>query len=203
MKTVDSLIGMQAERYADVSYFPPVQAAKMDAYHAVAALEYSKSYGGYEDLLDGMPRYFQKPHSRVALEYLQEKGVTRMALGVFASARLVTGEHLVTLPWVMSREYVEQSTWVQHSAVAYEWVENLESLKVENSESIEGYGYVFSMDDARTVFVVDAERTPRIFDQPVVKRELQRTLKKLPNLEVAYGGTVVTAKTASGSRRFV
>ncbi|MDB5160311.1 MAG: hypothetical protein JWO99_574 [Candidatus Saccharibacteria bacterium] len=194
MNIVESMIAKQVERYADVSYFPSVRLPAMDSYVVDAAFEHALIDRRVDELHDRIDADRSRNMAiEVCGDYLEEEGVRGIALGVFASASLSTGEHVLILPWVMSRELARKPMELQHAPVASEVLSELANLNMVTSGRPEGAGYVLDIPDKKTLFVLDSARDKRLLFSPLVRRGLQAALRILPNLEVAYGGEIITA----------
>ena len=194
MTTVESIIAEQVERYADTSYFLPVQSTPVWSYVVDAALEHALSNNRSKELHERIRA--DQEHNRaveISKEYLQEEGVKAMALGIFVSAQMTTGRHVLTLPWVMSRELAADRDTIRHAAIATEVISAIAGLELGPLRQTEGYGYVLNIHDKRTVFVLDSFRDRRILANSAVKKGLQDILKVLPNVEVTYGGKIIRA----------
>ena len=195
MTTVESIIAEQSERYADTSYFLPVQSTPMWSYVVDAAFEHALSNNRSKELRERIRA--DQEHNRaveISREYLQEEGVKGMALGIFVSEQMTTGRHILTLPWVMSRELAADRASIRHAAIATEVISAIAGLELGPLRQTEGYGYVLNIHDKRTVFVLDSLRDRRILANSAVKKGLQDTLRVLPNVEVAYGSQIIRAR---------
>jgi hypothetical protein len=194
MSTVESMIRTQAERYADVSYFPSVRSFEISSYVVHAAFEYARATGQTDELEDRISgEHSELTTRRASTLYLEESGVRGLGLGMFASASLNTGEHVVTLPWFMSKELVEEHKGISHAPVANELFTQLSTLnrEVGHLRRTETYGYVLDFEERKTMFMIDSYRDTDILTSPRVIRGLRETLKRLPPIEVVLSGTTL------------
>jgi hypothetical protein len=191
MTTATELIEVQAERYADTAYFPPVEDVD-NRYVGQAALEFSKRYGDEENLkalisVDQSRNLFDE----VTRAYMLHKNVRQMALGIFVSAHGRRGDALLTVPWVIDPEKVA-SFAVNHGEVGSEITKKLGQLSSDGTGPIfvvEKPGFVLSIDEEPPLFIIDSYRVgPKSFFTSDVQKSLAETTKLLPPITVMYNG---------------